>query len=893
MHSSIIYVQLACGVVVFVLDARVRKIESITAVFEFLDYKKSYVKYISHELHTPLNAATLGLNMAIIQMNKHKKDHLVDNELVETLSGIRLACNAAVNSLNDFLFSGRVESGILEVCLETTPVVNFVSEAINIDLLFEQARAKRVVLDILFQVDATVLARYPSAVPLRSYDCLSCDRSKMDQVLQKLVNNAIKFSEDGGTITIRAFFCASLDESPTASSVIADDDNGRQRPLTMAESIEKSERSKLLMTEYRPGNNATIIGVPRNNQIFTSTKSDGSEDALIVASGDVLLNGFSSKTNHPTTTHAAVSGDGTTIERRSGHGHGHDISNPINSGSRPSPSPSDVDGYLVVTVSDTGPGVSEVHKKTLFRGVSDRHIHHHSDNNNNNNNTDSNGIGIPSLGMSGRSGSGFGLFISRCIVDLHGGNPPLDQTITSTLPLWAFSSSIFTSYLFSSMLSLLHASVVFERSLSLTYPLPYLLPCLLRYPYRPVTGSMGVSSAREGHGSTFTLSIPMTRKRGSDRERDRDNHHLRNTILGGFHFQPSLHSQQQQPMQPTTDRISNTANENELVDMKDVFQSRFEGDRDDDHARFGTVNGFNINTVLSRVRGTGGSHANGTRRAYRHYPQHNRHPARRSFTFVKDLVPAAAADVDDDGFNGDGIIEESRRGSGAPSLQDDDGYSAQEPLHFTLPLTSHHIQMMDHLQPQASDGSAVAPSAGSQRHSTYQLLLLDDSNLLCTALRIDGHRCDEAKDASTAMAMINEKLRYHRLHGSADKSQFSVNNHSVAGGGGKATSDDDGGDGDGGDGDGDGMYDAVIIAARDGPSICKSIRALSAKVAIFGVTNTVFFREESRLFKANGATSVLVKPFDMAFFMDFLRQMEKLAMDKQSKKQQGMMVHEH
>ena len=79
------------GVVVFLLDGRVRKIESVTAVFEFLDFKKSYISHISHDLHTPLHAATLGLNMAITRMNKHKEDHGVDNELIETLSGIRLA----------------------------------------------------------------------------------------------------------------------------------------------------------------------------------------------------------------------------------------------------------------------------------------------------------------------------------------------------------------------------------------------------------------------------------------------------------------------------------------------------------------------------------------------------------------------------------------------------------------------------------------------------------------------------------------------------------------------------------------------------------------------------------------------------------------------------------
>jgi len=274
--------------------------------------------------------------MAITRMNKHKEDHGVDHELIETLSGIRLACNAAVNSLNEFLFSGQGESGILELCLETTPVVDYLS--INIDMLSEQAIAKRVALDVLFHVDAAVFAMHPTAVPLRSDDCFSIDRYKMDQVLQKLVNNAIKFSQEDSIITIRAYFCSSIDDTPTVSSM--------------------------------NDTNSTLVN--RNND---------DENVLMIDSRNV--------------------------------------STP-NSSSRLSPRPDDIVGYVVVTVTDTGPGINDDHKKHLFR---------------HNNHTDTENEDQSSLD-SGKSGSGFGLFISRCIVDLHGGtflpppSPPHDIPLT-------------------------------------------------------------------------------------------------------------------------------------------------------------------------------------------------------------------------------------------------------------------------------------------------------------------------------------------------------------------------------------------------------------------------------------------------------------------------------
>ena len=133
--------------------------------------------------------------------------------------------------------------------------------------------------------------------------------------------------------------------------------------------------------------------------------------------------------------------------------------------------------------------------------------------------------------------------------------------------------------------------------------------------------------------------------------------------------------------------------------------------------------------------------------------------------------------------------------------------------------------------------------------SLYRFLVIDDSNLLVKGLRVDGHHCDELNDASTLMVMLNGKTT--TTNGNRNDN-------------------------------GNGMYNAVIIATRDGPSICKFIRAVSPNVTIFGVTNTVLFREESRLYKAYGATYVLVKPFDMAFFMDFLSQMSKLEIDNQS-----------
>ena len=362
---------------------------------------------------------------------------------------------------------------------------------------------------------------------------------------------------------------------------------------------------------------------------------------------------------------------------------------------------------------------------------------------------------------------------------------------------------------------------------------------------------MGVRSAGEGLGATFTLSIPMTRKRESRVENDNHrNEVMHGGLLGGLGppFQPSLTRQQlqlhelqqlqEQHQQQQSNGQLHDFNNNEyvLVDMMDVFQSRVEENRNDDRVRFGTTV-FRNNTHNGSSRGQArGSHVNGTRRGYRHYPQHHRPPTRKSLAIVKDAVPAGGADGD---------------ANKIPSFVDDkdEDNALQHPRHTTLPITSHHIQMTQQQLPPPPPGAnkRLQSASSSSMKSLYRLLVIDDSHLLVKALRVDGHHCDEVYDVSTAMLPLKDKMFHDNDNG----------NDNI-------------------------MYDAVIIATRDGPSICKTIRTLSTDVTIFGVTNTVLFREETRLYNVCGATSVLVKPFDMAFFMDFLSQMSKLEIDNQS-----------
>ena len=205
--SIIIYSILAATIIVFVLELRVRKVELTSALVGLLDAKKSYVRYISHEMRTPLNAATLGLNMVVTQMKKNRHPTQAEQELVETLSDIRLACSTAVDILNDLLSFEKLESGILDLHRENIAALKFMKEGIV--MFSAQAKEKLVTLDLASTVDEKTLEWYPNAVPLRTNDEFSCDRFKMDQV-QPLAVTCCGRDSEGWVVGGRWVVCCFL-----------------------------------------------------------------------------------------------------------------------------------------------------------------------------------------------------------------------------------------------------------------------------------------------------------------------------------------------------------------------------------------------------------------------------------------------------------------------------------------------------------------------------------------------------------------------------------------------------------------------------------------------------------------------------------------------------------
>ena len=152
------------------------------ALAETLETKRIFVRHVSHEIRTPLNVVMSGLEL----MESFK--NVLSSELMEILGDIKNACGVAIDILNDLLTYEKLDSNILT--LEKSPC-DFVDLVRRVCSMFQ------------------IQARY-SNINL-AFDCrikdgkitVDADSTKLAQVIRNLVSNALKFTPDGGMITVK------------------------------------------------------------------------------------------------------------------------------------------------------------------------------------------------------------------------------------------------------------------------------------------------------------------------------------------------------------------------------------------------------------------------------------------------------------------------------------------------------------------------------------------------------------------------------------------------------------------------------------------------------------------------------------------------------------------
>ncbi len=150
----------------------------LSAAEEASRAKTFFLSNMSHDLRTPLNAIIGYTTIA-------KRDNVSPEERRSFLVKIDAASHQLLSIVNDVLEMGRIESGKMELNPARMDLKECMTDAG--DLIHSQAEAKR----IAFTASCTATDTW-----------VMCDKNLLTRVLVNLLGNAVKFTGEGGKISL-------------------------------------------------------------------------------------------------------------------------------------------------------------------------------------------------------------------------------------------------------------------------------------------------------------------------------------------------------------------------------------------------------------------------------------------------------------------------------------------------------------------------------------------------------------------------------------------------------------------------------------------------------------------------------------------------------------------
>jgi len=202
--------------------------------------KSTFLSNVSHELRTPMHGI---LSFASFGIEEHATAN--PDKILDYFQKIRQSGETLLMLLNDLLDLAKLESGKIEFKLRPA----------NLNLL----------IDIVMEENSTLALQHNLTIRcehLESHEEIMLDTDKIKQVLRNLLNNAIKFSPEGGTIDVISFKKAD-------SIIVSVRDQGMGIPENELENIfDKFVQSSKNMT----GTGGTGLGLPICQEIIATHK---------------------------------------------------------------------------------------------------------------------------------------------------------------------------------------------------------------------------------------------------------------------------------------------------------------------------------------------------------------------------------------------------------------------------------------------------------------------------------------------------------------------------------------------------------------------------------------------------------------------------------------------
>lgn len=173
-HTGMLYHDQKAILEIFIDVTEQKEIEE--RLRELYQAKTEFTSMVSHELRTPLNAIKQGVGVVADgtagQLNAEQKDFLeLSKRNIDRLNRL----------INDVLKLSKLEAGKLDFALRQANLVPVIREVVKSQL--KLAENKNLTLQVDFNQDKLMAI---------------IDEDRITQVLTNLINNAIKFTENGG-----------------------------------------------------------------------------------------------------------------------------------------------------------------------------------------------------------------------------------------------------------------------------------------------------------------------------------------------------------------------------------------------------------------------------------------------------------------------------------------------------------------------------------------------------------------------------------------------------------------------------------------------------------------------------------------------------------------------
>lgn len=138
--------------------------------------KSKFLSRMSHEIRTPMNGIIGMTEIARLSLGEPQKT-------AECLEKIKLSADYLLSLINDILDMSRIESGKVELYMETFDLRSF-SERLH--TMFDQKAAEK---DLDFRIHEHI-----------SNPWVTGDELRLSQVIVNILSNAIKFTPSGGSV---------------------------------------------------------------------------------------------------------------------------------------------------------------------------------------------------------------------------------------------------------------------------------------------------------------------------------------------------------------------------------------------------------------------------------------------------------------------------------------------------------------------------------------------------------------------------------------------------------------------------------------------------------------------------------------------------------------------